>query len=111
MEETSSFFSSKHRVSSAFLSIAWFFLERPQEKLCGSDVMKELKLPSGTVYPILARMNKHGWLTRELEEVDPKVVNRPQRHYYIVTQAGLTEGRRLITTKLPGIPMNLEPCK
>ena len=50
-------------------------------------------LPSGTVHPILARLETVGWLTSRWEQIDPRVEGRPTRRYYRLTPDGLELAR------------------
>lgn len=45
-------------------------------------------LKSGTSYPILARLQRAGWVTSNWETVDPAEQGRPRRRYYRLTGAG-----------------------
>jgi len=51
------------------------------------------RLPSGTIHPILARLEGLGWLSSTWEVVDPADAGRPRRRLYRLTGAGLVEGR------------------
>lgn len=57
----------------------------------GLEVMALTGLPSGTVFPILARFERLGWLESGWEDVDPTAVGRPQRRYYRLTPQGLVK--------------------
>ncbi len=59
-------------------------LERPEEWRHGYDLSKETGLKSGTLYPILMRLEKQGWLETRWEE--PAVPGRPSRHLYRLQQ-------------------------
>lgn len=50
-------------------------------------------LPSGTVHPILARLETVGWLTSRWEDIDPRAEGRPARRYYQLTPDGLELAR------------------
>lgn len=52
----------------------------------GYQLRKKLRIPSGVLYPVLARMVREQWLVREREEPVPE--DRPARWYYQVTDAG-----------------------
>lgn len=55
----------------------------------GFDIMDETGLPSGTVYPILTRLERRGLLASTWE--DPAVEReggRPPRRYYTMTAEG-----------------------
>jgi len=90
------------RITNAFIRTLWLFVENSREKYCGADVMRELKLQSGTVYPLLTRMVNIGWLSCEKEEVNPREVGRPAKRFYQITPVGLKEGRKLLTQQFPG---------
>jgi DNA-binding PadR family transcriptional regulator len=53
----------------------------------GMELMKSLPMSSGTLYPILARLAKAGWIEADNEDIDPKVAGRPARRYYTMTGA------------------------
>ena len=55
----------------------------------GLDMMEATGLPSGTVYPTIARMEARDYAVSEWEEAgDAKAAGRPRRRYYRVTAAG-----------------------
>jgi PadR family transcriptional regulator PadR len=54
----------------------------------GLQIGQEAGLPSGTVHPILARLEHIGWVTSRWEEVDPRSEGRPARRYYRLTSEG-----------------------
>jgi PadR family transcriptional regulator, regulatory protein PadR len=57
--------------------------------LYGRQIIEATDLYAGTVYPILNRLERVGWVAREDEDVDPKQAGRPARRFYSLT----TEGR------------------
>lgn len=57
-------------------------LEDPQRERYGLEICAAAGLPSGTIHPILARLEKVGWLLSSWEQVDPKEQGRPRRRYY-----------------------------
>ena len=55
----------------------------------GLDMMDATGLPSGTVYPTLARMEDRGYVRSQWEaEDEARRAGRPRRRYYEVTQDG-----------------------
>lgn len=55
----------------------------------GLDLMEVTGLPSGTVYPTLARMEARAYLRSEWEgEEEAKAAGRPRRRYYRITPEG-----------------------
>ncbi|MEV8529231.1 helix-turn-helix transcriptional regulator [Streptomyces sp. NPDC052000] len=72
-------------------------LENPAKARYGLDLSQDAGLPTGTIHPILARLENAGWLESfweeqsEIEKTDPP---RPRRRYYRFTSGG-TEAARL----------------
>ena len=54
----------------------------------GLQLMELTGLKSGTLYPVLARLESAGWISSAWEKVDPKQVKRPRRRYYQLTGLG-----------------------
>jgi PadR family transcriptional regulator, regulatory protein PadR len=63
-------------------------LAQPDREMYGLEVCQAAVLPSGTVHPILARLEGVGWLESRWEDIDPAVEGRPQRRYYRLTGTG-----------------------
>lgn len=59
----------------------------------GYDLMKAAKLPSGTLYPMLARLEQEGLVESEWEAQRPDAGGRPPRRYYRLTAAGARVAR------------------
>ncbi|GAA2375507.1 transcriptional regulator [Catellatospora methionotrophica] len=60
----------------------------------GMELMQSSGLPSGTLYPILARLTEAGWLDKRWEDIDPSEAGRPARAYYRLTPAALPVARQ-----------------
>jgi PadR family transcriptional regulator, regulatory protein PadR len=69
------------------------FLEDPTADHYGLDLSRSAGLRSGTIYPILARLEEAGWVESSWEAVDPAEVGRPARRYYRVTDLGAARAR------------------
>ena len=55
----------------------------------GFEIMRVAELPSGTVYPLLRRLEGSGLVTSRWEDgTDPAEEGRPLRRYYRVTAEG-----------------------
>lgn len=67
--------------------------DRPLEWRHGYDLMKQIGLLSGTLYPLLMRMSDQGLV--EAEWRDPAQPGRPARHAYRLTAAGIALARSL----------------
>jgi PadR family transcriptional regulator len=68
-------------------------LADPQAELYGVEIGDAAGLPSGTVHPILARLEGLRWVQSRWEDIDPKVEGRPARRYYRLTAAGAQQAR------------------
>jgi PadR family transcriptional regulator len=62
----------------------------------GAEIGDLAGLPSGTVHPILARLEGVGWLTSHWEDIDPREQGRPARRYYRLTAAGAEAARNAL---------------
>lgn len=68
-------------------------LEDPTRDRYGAEIGGEAGLPSGTVHPILARLEGVGWLESRWEDIDPRVEGRPARRFYRLTTDGMESAR------------------
>ena len=68
-------------------------LADPAQERYGVEIGSAAGLPSGTVHPILARLETVGWLTSRWEEIDASVEGRPARRYYALTAEGVQAAR------------------
>lgn len=67
----------------------------------GFDIMDATNLPSGTVYPILRRLDREGLLDSTWEkQATAQKEQRPPRRYYEITSAGV----RMLTAALERYP-------
>lgn len=88
------------RVTLTVLAILDHFVGRgPDEWTYGMTIMEATGLWSGTVYPILARLEAAGWTEREREDIDPRVAGRPVRVMYRLTPAGRLAARALLVAR------------
>jgi DNA-binding PadR family transcriptional regulator len=65
----------------------------PSAQHYGYDLMKAAKLPSGTLYPMLARLQQDGLVESEWEVQREDAGGRPPRRYYRLTADGLRVAR------------------
>jgi PadR family transcriptional regulator, regulatory protein PadR len=89
-------------------------LAKPTEQMYGLQVCTEAGLPSGTIHPILARLEKLGWLESHWEDIKPEVEGRPRRRYYRLTEDGAERARIALaqaTTSVSTIGLRVRPAK
>jgi PadR family transcriptional regulator, regulatory protein PadR len=64
-------------------------LNDPDGSRYGLDLCAATGLPSGTIYPILARLEQYGWVESDWEDPEAHVSEgRPRRRYYRLTRDG-----------------------
>jgi PadR family transcriptional regulator, regulatory protein PadR len=69
------------------------FLDDPGKPRYGYELTKAAHLSSGTLYPILARLERAGWLAAEKEDVNPSAAGRPARTNYVITSEAVPVAR------------------
>ena len=65
----------------------------PSAQHYGYDLMKAARLPSGTLYPMLARLEQEGLVQSEWEAQREDAGGRPPRKYYRLTAEGVRVAR------------------
>jgi PadR family transcriptional regulator, regulatory protein PadR len=81
------------------------FLEDPDAPCYGFDLMERVGMASGSLYPILARLERAGWIVGAKEDIDPQVEGRPARRYFTLTG----EGVRVAQRRLAELSAELRP--
>lgn len=76
------------RLSHSGLLVLKACMEKPGQRLYGYEIMQMTGLASGTLYPILMRFEKEGWLSSGWEDASPQEEGRPRRRLYRITGAG-----------------------
>lgn len=72
------------------------FLEEPSKPKYGFELMESLGISSGTLYPMLAKLERQGWIEGHREDIDPSVAGRPPRRNYRLTGEGLVLARNAL---------------
>jgi PadR family transcriptional regulator PadR len=63
-------------------------LDDPAGEMYGTEICAAAGLASGTIHPILARLEGIGWLESRWEDINPQERGRPRRRYYRLSSAG-----------------------
>jgi len=82
------------RVSKQSKQVMEALMRAPREWHYGYPLAEQTGLKSGTLYPILRRMQEHGWLETKWEESEEE--GRPRRHMYRLTGVGLRGVREVL---------------
>lgn len=89
-------------------------LADPGREVYGREVMQRAGLASGTVYPILARLEAEGWVKSRAEVIDKRAEGRPARRYYKLTPKGTEKARAAVArgaARLAALDLAPEPGK
>ena len=81
------------RLTTPVLKVMAALLADPGAERYGLQLMQDTGLPSGTLYPILVRLERAGWVESRWEEADPVAEGRPNRRYYRLTAEGAVAAR------------------
>lgn len=90
------------RLSLPALKVLNALLEAPPEGLAGSQIAGTTRVASGTLYPILARLEQAGWVESQWENIDPHEAGRPRRRYYFLTGVGAQRAAAALSEVAPG---------
>jgi len=84
------------RITGPMLRALGALMLTPDNELSGAEIGREANLASGTLYPILLRLELAGWLASRWEAEEPAVLGRPRRRYYRVTGLGAQKARAAV---------------
>jgi PadR family transcriptional regulator PadR len=104
---------SEFRITVAVAQVLREFLIDPAQPRYGYDLMQDTGFASGKLYPILARLQRAGWLVRRAEDIDPAEEGRPVRYLYRLSEHG-TEAARMelaalqMQLSLSGRPLRIQ---
>lgn len=79
-------YMSVPRMTSSTFAVLRTLLELEQEKSYGLELIKRTGLPSGTVYPILARLEDAEWIASRWED---SASRGPRKRLYWLTPEGV----------------------
>jgi DNA-binding PadR family transcriptional regulator len=79
-------------MSAQTIKVLSVLMSSPGE-LSGAEIGRATKLASGTLYPILARLELAGWFESRWELETPQALGRPRRRLYRITAVGARNAR------------------
>ena len=88
------------RVTTAFLQVITY-VRLHSRGIWGLQVCKATGLPSGTVYPILSRLEEYGWIEGVWDGAETK---GPRRRLYEETAVGRRAMQELIVSRAGALP-------
>ena len=97
-------------VTTQTLLVLNLMLSDPTAELYGLELSKRSGLKPGTIYPMLDRLLKAGWLERRWEDIDPVLEGRPRRRLYRLTGVGTRAARSALDEHLASL-QQLQPSE
>ena len=92
------------RLTHTTVKVLEAFFSKPTVGLSGADIAKETRLVAGTLYPILNRLERVGWLKSKWEDIDPSVEGRPRRKFYTLSAQGARQARKQMEARGLDLP-------
>lgn len=83
----------KPRMTLATRLVLHALLELTPSDTYGRHIGHTTGLPSGTISPILNRLETVGWVTGTWEDIDERTEGRRRRRYYQLTPTGTEKAR------------------
>lgn len=74
-----------------------------RREMHGFAIAQEADRPTGSVYPILARMERVGWVDSRWEAEHPER-GKPRRRFYQLNPTGLAACRRIVIERRGALP-------
>jgi PadR family transcriptional regulator, regulatory protein PadR len=93
--------ASEIRITGPTLKVIGQMLAAPESGTSGAEIAKATGVQTGTLYPILFRLEKAGWLSSKWEEGDPSKLGRPRKRLYQLTALGVREGKAAFHDLVP----------
>jgi PadR family transcriptional regulator PadR len=89
------------RLTQQTLKVLGTLMSGQTRELSGAEIAKLSQLSSGTLYPILYRLEEAGWLDSRWEEGSPALLGRPRRRYYRITAEGQKRVKQVVRELTP----------
>ncbi len=96
------------RITPAILDVLEVLVASCEIGCHGFAIAKDVNRPTGSVYPILARLEKAGWLESYWESEQPEH-GRPRRRLYSLTSDGLLAANGVLAERRHGSAAILRP--
>lgn len=81
------------RISDRGLKVLRAMIDNPARPMAGSDLFRSTGVGFSTIYPMLIRFEKAGWLSAKWEDVKPEEAGRPAKRLYQLTGLGQREAQ------------------
>lgn len=91
------------------MAILRVLVGEPGKPRYGLEISKEAGLKTGTIYPVLARLERAGWVTSSWEDIDEAAEGRRRRRYYQLTAEGAVKARRVLAETTSALSLGWTP--
>jgi PadR family transcriptional regulator, regulatory protein PadR len=81
------------RLTAPTIKVLGMLVTSSPMELSGAEIAEVTKLASGTLYPILFRLERAGWVESRWETDNPSELGRPRRRFYQLTGIGVKKAR------------------
>ena len=75
------------------LKVLFTVMSPRHDEMSGAEIGRATDLASGSLYPILFRLEEAGWLASHWEAGDPSDLGRPRRRLYRITGIGARKAK------------------
>jgi PadR family transcriptional regulator PadR len=89
------------RMTTATLDVLELLVTNADDEHYGLKIAQATGLPTGSVYPILARLEEIGWIESRWES-DESEARGPRRRFYRLTPSGLLNARTALASRRTG---------
>src|ERR1700674_3011379 len=97
------------RMTGTTLATLAVLASKPGHEMYGLEIAERAGLASGTLYPILLRLEREGWVSGTWETIDESEAGWRRRRYYTLTGLGareaciaLSKRKQVVTWQLRG---------
>lgn len=84
------------RMTTTTVLVLQALLHDPGQELYGLEIAELTGVDPGTIYPILVRLQRLGWVDSRWEQIDSHAEKRPARRYYWITSHGVQQARQAL---------------
>lgn len=84
------------RITIQLVRVLDVLLGAPTQAHYGLEIIRSSGLPSGTIYPILMRLEQLRWLESNWEQIDVSKAGRRPRRYYRLTGLGASSSEAVL---------------
>ena len=97
------------RITLQTLQVLRFLLRDPADGHYGLEISRGSGLPTGSIYPILTRLETAGWITSTWEDIDESKEGRRRRRYYRLTSPGTRQAEEALLSTLSELSPEASP--